>query len=58
MSCMLGTCFAHIAIHDIESFLWVLDYSIIKFLGLEEPPKKMNLVLRKVFLVFVDNFDF
>ena len=55
---MLGTCFAHIAIHDIESFLWVLDYSIIKFLGLEEPPKKMNLVLRKISLVFVDNFDF
>ena len=57
MSCILDTHFAYTAIHDIELFLWVLGYLIIKFLGPEGPPRKMTSVLREVLLVFMGNHD-
>ena len=57
MSCMLGACFAHTTIHDIESFLWVLGHSIIKFLGLEGPPREITPALREALSVFVGDHD-
>jgi len=54
---MLGACFAHTAIHDVKSFLWVLGHSIIKFLGPGRPPREMTPALRKVLSVFVGNYD-
>ena len=57
MSCRLSAHFAHTEIHDIESFLWVLGHSIIKFLGLGEPPREMTPVLKEALSVFVDDHD-
>ena len=57
MSCMLDTRFAHTAIHDIESFLWVLGHSIIKFLELGGPPREMIPALREVLSVFMGDHD-
>jgi len=54
---MLGARFAHSAIHDVESFLWVLGHSIIKFLGLGGPPREMTPVLRVALSVFVGNHN-
>jgi len=54
---MLGACFAHTAIHDIELFLWVLGHLIIKFLGLGGPPREMTSVLREASSVFVGDHD-
>ena len=48
---------AHTTIHDIESFLWVLDYSIIKFLGPERASRKMILTLKEALSVFMGNHD-
>jgi len=57
MSCRLGAHFAHTAIHDIESFLWVLGHSIIKFLGLGKPPREMTPALKEALSVFVGDHD-
>ena len=57
MSCMLGAHFAHATIHDVESFLWVLGHSIIKFLGDGGPPREMTPALREALSVFVGNYD-
>ena len=57
MSCMLGAHFVHTTIHDVESFLWVLGHSIIKFLGLGGPPREITPVLREALLVFMGNYD-
>ena len=54
---MLDAYFAHTAIHNIESFLWVLGHSIIKFLGLGGPPREITLALRETLSVFVGNHD-
>ena len=48
---------AHTVIHDIESFLWVLGHSIIKFLGLGEAPREITPVLKEALLVFMGNHD-
>ena len=57
MSCMLDARFAHTAIHDVESFLWVLGHLIIKFLGPRGPPREMTPALREALSVFVGNYD-
>ena len=57
MSCMFNDEPAHTAIHDIESFLWMLGHSIIKFLGLEEAPREMTPVLKEALSVFVGDHD-
>jgi len=57
MSCMLDAHFAHTAIYDVESFLWVLGHSIIKFLGPGGPPREMTPALREALSVFVGNYD-
>ena len=57
MSCMLGARFAHTAIHDVESFLWVLGHSIIKFLGPGGPPREMTPALKEALSVFVGDHD-
>jgi len=57
MSCIFDDEPAHTAIHDIESFLWVLGYSIIKFLGPGGPPREMTPALREALSVFVGNHD-
>ena len=57
MSCMFDNEPAHTTIHDIESFLWVLGYSIIKFLGLKRAPRKMTLTLKEALSVFMGNHD-
>jgi len=48
---------AHTAIHDIESFLWVLGHSIIKFLGPEEAPREMTPALKEALSVFVGDHN-
>ena len=57
MSCMLGAYFAHTAIYDVKSFLWVLGHSIIKFLGPGGPPREMTPALREALSVFVGDYD-
>ena len=57
MGCMLGARFVHTTIHDVESFLWVLGHSIIKFLGLGGPPREITPVLREALSVFMGNYD-
>ena len=54
---MLGTHSVYTAIYDIESFMQVLGYLIIKYSRLEEVPRKNTPVLRKALLVFVDGSD-
>ena len=48
---------AHTVIYDIESFLWVLGYLIIKFLGPGEAPREITLTLKKALLMFMGNYD-
>ena len=48
---------AHTAIHNIESFLWMLGHLIIKFLELEEAPRKMTPALKEALLVFMGDHD-
>jgi len=48
---------AHTAIHDIESFLWVLGHSIIKFLEPGEAPREMTPALKEALSVFVGDHD-
>ena len=57
MSCMFNDEPAHTTIHDIESFLWVLGHSIIKFLGPGGAPREMTPALKEALLVFVSNHD-
>jgi len=54
---MLGARFAHTTIHDVELFLWMLGHLIIKFLGLEGPPKEMTPVLREALSVFIGDHN-
>jgi len=48
---------AYTAIYDIESFLWVLDHSIIKFLGPGGAPREMTPALKEALLVFMGDYD-
>jgi len=48
---------AYTTIHDIESFLYMLDHLIIKFLGPEGAPRKMIPALREALSVFIDDHD-
>ena len=48
---------AHTAIHDIESFLWVLGHSIIKFSGPGGAPREMTPALKEALSVFVGDHD-
>ena len=57
MSCMFDDEPAHTAIHDIESFLWVLGYLIIKFLGPGEAPREITPALKKALSMFMGNYD-
>ena len=43
--------------NNVESFLWVLGYLIIKFLGPGESPREMTPVLREASSVFMGDHD-
>ena len=43
--------------NNVESFLWVLGYLIIKFLGPGGPPREMTPALREASSVFMGDHD-
>ena len=57
MSCMFNDEPVHTTIYNIELFLWVLDHSIIKFLGPGGAPREMTLALKDALLVFMGDHD-
>lgn len=57
MSYMLGTYSVHTVIYDIESFMWVLGYLIIRYSRLKGVSREKIPVLRKALSVFVDSSD-